>query len=100
MLKKGPETYDSGAVATNQIVKFKGKYYMYYHGSSDPAWSEPGATSIWTSNVAMSSDLVNWVKYLVNPIVEGDHSSPVLVSDGDRYRLYTMHNEVCMYNKK
>jgi len=97
VLKKGPEAYDSGAVASNQIVKFKGKYYMYYHGTTDSNWSSPDATSVWTSNVAMSSDLINWIKYPDNPIVEGDHSSPVIVYDGSKYRLYTMHNEVRLY---
>jgi beta-1,2-mannobiose phosphorylase / 1,2-beta-oligomannan phosphorylase len=97
VLKKGPETYDSGAVASNQIVKFKGKYYMYYHGSTDSGWAAPGATSIWTSNVAMSTDLIHWTKYPKNPIVEGDHSSPILVWDGNKYLLYTMHDKVWLY---
>ena len=100
VLSKGPGAYDSGAIASNQVFSFKGKYYMYYHGSSDARWATPGARSIWTSNVAMSSDLVHLVKYLKNPIVEGDHSSPVLVSDGKKFRLYTMHNEVWLYFSK
>jgi len=100
VLKKGPEAYDSGAVASNQVIKFKGKYYMYYHGSTDAGWATPGATSIWTSNVAMSADLEHWIKYPKNPIVEGDHSSPVMVSDGNKFRLYTMHNEVWLYYSK
>lgn len=97
VLKKGPDDYDSGAVANNQVVKYNGKYYMYYHGTSDAGWAEPGASSIWTSNTAMSTDLVNWIKYPKNPIVEGDHSSPIMVHDGRNYRLYTMHDKVCLY---
>lgn len=97
VLKKGPDIYDSGAVAANQIIKFKGKYYMYYHGTSDPKWDSPGNSALWTSNIAMSKDLIHWVKYPENPIVEGDHSSPVVVYDGSNYRLYTMHDEVCLY---
>ncbi len=100
ILGKGPDAYDSGAVASNQVIKFKGRYYMFYHGSTDAGWALPGATSLWTSNVAMSADLVHWVKYAMNPIVEGDHSSPILVPDGDKFRLYTMHNEVWLYNSK
>jgi beta-1,2-mannobiose phosphorylase / 1,2-beta-oligomannan phosphorylase len=100
VLGKGPGSYDSGAVASNQVIKFKGKYYMYYHGSADSTWYVPGATSLWTSNVAMSSDLIHWIKYPKNPIVEGDHSSPILVPDGDKFRLYTMHDKVWMYNPK
>ena len=97
VLKKGPGNYDSGAVACNQVIKFKGKYYMYYHGTSDAGWANQGAVSIWTSNVAMSTDLVTWTKYPGNPVVEGDHSSPIMVYDGNNYRLYTMHNEVWLY---
>jgi predicted GH43/DUF377 family glycosyl hydrolase len=97
VLKKGPGNYDSGAVASNQVIKFKGRYYMYYHGTSDGSWSNPGARSIWTSNVAMSTDMINWTKYPDNPVVEGDHSSPILVYDGKSYRLYAMHPEVWLY---
>lgn len=100
ILGKGPGAYDAGAVAANQVVKHNGKYYIYYHGSSDPNWDKPGSASIWTSNVAVSSDLINWVKYPGNPIVEGDHSSPILVPDGDKFRLYTMHDKVCLYLPK
>jgi predicted GH43/DUF377 family glycosyl hydrolase len=97
VLKKGPGNYDSGAVANNQVVRFNGKFYMYYHGTSDAGWSDPGASSIWTSNVAMSEDLIHWIKYPKNPVVEGDHSSPVMVFNGEKYRLYTMHPEVWLY---
>ncbi len=100
VLKMGPEEYDSGAVATNQIVKFKDRYYMYYHGSTNPNWADPDENALWTSSVAMSTDLVNWKKYPDNPIVEGDHSSPILVHDGDRYLLYTMHDIVWLYFPK
>lgn len=97
VMEKGPGNYDSGAVAANQIIKFRGNYYMYYHGSTDANWNSPGASSLWTSNVAMSTDLLHWQKYPHNPIVPGDHSSPILVPDGNKYRLYTMHNEVWCY---
>ena len=100
VLKKGPETYDAGAVAANQVIKWNGKYYIYYHGSSSPDWNKPGNNAVWSSNVAASSDLVNWVKYPGNPIVEGDHSSPILVPDGDKFRLYTMHDKVWLYLPK
>jgi sucrose-6-phosphate hydrolase SacC (GH32 family) len=100
VLGKGPENYDAGAVALNQVIEFKGKYYMFYHGSDDAEWATPGATSLWTSNVAVSDDLLHWIKYPGNPVVEGDHSSPVMVKDDKGYRLYTMHNEVCLYFPK
>ena len=100
VLKPGPDPYDSGAVASNQVIKYDGKYYMYYHGSSNVDWDKPGVVSTWTSNVAMSTDLVHWVKYPKNPIVEGDHSSPILVPEGDKFRLYTMHDKVWLYLPK
>lgn len=100
VLKKGPEKYDSGAVAANQVLKYKDKYYMFYHGSSDPGWDKQGAASIWTSNVAMSGNLMNWTKYPGNPIVQGDHSSPIIVQVNSEYLLYTMHPEVWLYLPK
>jgi beta-1,2-mannobiose phosphorylase / 1,2-beta-oligomannan phosphorylase len=100
VLKNGPEIYDESAVATNQVIKYKGKFYMYYHGSTYADWASLGATSSWTSNVAMSTDLINWVKYPDNPIVGGGESSPILVYDGSNYQLYTMHNEVRLHNAK
>jgi beta-1,2-mannobiose phosphorylase / 1,2-beta-oligomannan phosphorylase len=97
VLSRGPGAYDSGAVAANQVIRFNGKYYMYYHGSSNAGWDKPGTISLWTSNVAMSSDLIHWIKYPKNPIVEGDHSSPVIVNHDGRYRLYTMHDKTWLY---
>lgn len=96
VIKKGPGKYDAGAVAANQVVKYRDKYYIYYHASSDPM----NSSTAWSSNVAMSTDLVHWVKYPKNPIVEGDHSSPITVFDGKGYRLYTMHPDVFLYTSK
>ena len=97
VIKMGPEAYDEGAVAANQVLIHEGKYYLYYHGSSNPDWADPNANALWTSNVAVSTDLVHWEKYPENPIVEGDHSSPILVFDGEKNRLYTMHDKVWLY---
>jgi beta-1,2-mannobiose phosphorylase / 1,2-beta-oligomannan phosphorylase len=98
VLKKGPEKYDYRMIASNQVVKYNGRYYMYYHGSpkKDSGYPE----SSWTSNVAMSTDLIHWIKYPKNPIVSGDHSSPILVFDGKKYRLYTMHPSLWLYYSK
>ncbi len=97
VINKGPGAYDEGAVAANQVVRYNDKYYIYYHGSSNPDWADPNANALWTSNVAVSTDLVHWEKYSRNPIVEGDHSSPILVFDGEKQRLYTMHDKVWLY---
>lgn len=98
VLEKGPGSYDSAALAVNQVIKYRERYYMFFHGSSNPDWEI--SASIWTSNVAMSADLVHWEKYPENPIVEGDHSSPVVVPDGDKFRLYTMHAQAWLYYSK
>lgn len=97
VISRGPAEYDSGALAANQVVRFKGKYYIYYHGSTNKDWANPASFSVWTSNVAMSDDLIHWIKYQGNPVVKGDHSSPILVPDGNKFRLYTMHDKVWLY---
>lgn len=98
VVKPGPEKYDLGAVAANQIIKHNGKYYMYYHASADTEWlTNPGA---WNSNVAISTDLLHWKKYPGNPLVDGDHSSPIVVPTDKGMRLYTMHPEVWMYENE
>lgn len=91
VIKPGPEAYDLYGVAINQIIKYKGKYYGYYHATAYEDWRE------WSSCVAISDDLVNWTKYPRNPIMRDNKSSPILVHDGYQYRLYTMHDEVCAH---
>lgn len=98
VLKRGPEKYDFRMLAANQVVKYNDLYYMFYHGLSKETQSD--SEGIWTSNVAMSADLIHWIKYPLNPFVPGDHSSPILVFDGVKYRLYTMHPSVCLYYSK
>jgi hypothetical protein len=91
ILRPGPDRYDRAAIALNQIVKYDGRYVAYYHGTADEPWKD------WCTNVAMSSDLVHWRKYPHNPLVAGDRSSGIVVHDGDRFRLYTMHPDVRLY---
>jgi len=92
VIRPGPEPYDQSALALNQVVKYKGHYYGYYHGNADPKWRGP-----WTTNVAVSDDLIHWRKYANNPIISTDHSRAILVHDGRHYRLYTMHPDVRVY---
>ncbi len=91
VISMGPEKYDQNAVAMNQIIKYNGMYYAYYHASAFNPWRD------WTTNIAMSPDLIHWKKYSKNPIVSGNKSSGILVNDGSRYRLYTMHPDVNVY---
>jgi predicted GH43/DUF377 family glycosyl hydrolase len=91
----GPEPYDRHAVALNQIVQYQGRYYAYYHANADPQWR-----GNWTTNVAVSTDLIHWKKYPKNPIIRTDNSSGILVHDGRQYRLYTMHPDVRVFFPK
>lgn len=84
----GPHGYDKYAVAMNQVIKYKGLYYGYYHATAYADWRE------WSMNVAVSEDLIHWKKYSGNPVVGQNKSSGILVNDGKRYRLYTMHDKV------
>lgn len=98
VLGLGPKEYDIAAIAANQVVKYKGCYYLYYHATSDHRWAN--SQVLWSSNVAMSTDLIHWIKYPGNPVVEVDHSSPILVFDGEKPSLYTMHSDVWRFDPK
>jgi len=91
VLIPGPRRYDRKYVAFNQILRYKGRYYAYYHGS--PGEHRP---SLWSTNVAVSKDLIHWKKYPGNPLqpLRENKSSGILVNDGKQLRLYTMHNQV------
>jgi hypothetical protein len=88
----GPDAYDRHAVALNDVKRFRGRYYGVYHANADPEWKGP-----WTTCLAVSDDLVHWRKYPGNPVIRGDHSSGILVPDGGRFRLYTMHPDVRLW---
>lgn len=87
----GPGEYDKYGVAMNQVIKYKGLYYGYYHATAFKDWHE------WSTNVAISEDLIHWKKYPKNPIIGENKSSGIMVNDGKRYRLYTMHEKVEVY---
>ncbi|QDU11100.1 glycosylase [Gimesia aquarii] len=94
VLIPGPNAYDQKMIATNQILKYQGVYYMIYHGTA--AAQKP---SLWTTNIAASKDLIHWVKYSGNPLTpsSANQSSGLLIPDGKRFRLYTMHNQVDLH---
>jgi beta-1,2-mannobiose phosphorylase / 1,2-beta-oligomannan phosphorylase len=91
VIKMGPEIYDQFAVAMDQIIKYNGRYYGYYHATEFKDWHE------WTSCIAMSDDLIHWTKFDKNPIMRENKSSPILVFDGSRYNLFTMHPSVSLH---
>ena len=93
VLACGPEACDLHAVAFDQIVKYAGRYYAYYHSSPVADRSQ------WQTCLATSRDLVHWEKYAGNPLVPVDpehpkRSSAMLVHDGERHRLYTSHPDL------
>jgi hypothetical protein len=88
VIKLGPGAYDKYGVAMNQVIKYKDRYYGYYHATAYADWRE------WSTNVAVSEDLIHWKKYPGNPIVGENKSSGIMIQDGKRYRLYTMHDKV------
>ena len=79
------------------MIQYQGRYYAYYHGSGD---TKPPRT--WTTNVAMSTDRVHWKKYAGNPLrpIADNKSSGLLIYDGERFRLYTMHGQVDVYRPR
>ena len=94
VLSPGPGKYDRLMIAMNQVIKHKGRYYAFFHGSGTP--TKP---RLWTTNVAVSRDLVRWTKYGGNPLLPAkwNRSSGIVVHDGKRHRLYTMHDRVDAY---
>lgn len=92
--KISPETYDDQQDALNQIVKYKERYYAYYHESGGDF-----RPRLWSTNTATSKDLVHWTKYEGNPLfpIRENKSSGVFVHDGKRFRLYTMHGKVVVH---
>lgn len=92
VIARGPDAYDRHAVALNQVVRYRGRYYGVYHANADPDWKGP-----WTTCLAASEDLLRWEKYPGNPVVRSDDSSGILVGDGAGLRLYTMHPAVKLW---
>jgi predicted GH43/DUF377 family glycosyl hydrolase len=92
VMTPGPAEHEKDLIALNQIIKHKGRYYAYYHGS---AKTGPKA-KLWSTCVATSTDLIHWEKYAGNPLqpVEQNKSSGIVVHDGEKFRLYTMHPQV------
>ncbi len=93
VIAMGPDAFDRYAVAMDQVIKYKGRYYGYYHANDHNPWSRKG----WNSCIAMSDDLVHWTKYPFNPLMGDGKDSPVVVWDGTQYRLYTMHPGVYLF---
>ena len=90
-----PITRDTAISMRDHFIIKAGKKW-YCVGTSEPVWTGPNPGV----RLLESDDLIHWIKYPKNPIVQGDHSSPITVFDGKQYRLYTMHDEVYVYFPK
>lgn len=88
VLKPGPDAYDARAVAFNQIIQHGDRYFAVYHGSGHETPPR------WCTCLASSQNLKDWTKYPKNPLLGDNKSSGMFVSDGQRLRLYTMHDQV------
>ncbi|HVV99829.1 MAG TPA: glycosylase [Planctomycetaceae bacterium] len=91
VLARGPEAYDKQQIALNQIIRHKGRYYAYYHGSASTT-----RPALWTTSVATSTDLIHWKKYAGNPLTpeQDNRSSGIVIPVDGGFRLYTMHDAV------
>lgn len=91
VLAIGPGDYDKQMIALNQIVKLGDRYYALFHGTGTA--QKP---RLWTTDIAVSTDLRHWRKFSGNPLfpAQENKSSGILVHDGHRFRLYTMHEKV------
>jgi predicted GH43/DUF377 family glycosyl hydrolase len=91
VLARGPEPYDTEMIALNQVIPYRDRYYAIYHATRTP--EKP---RLWTTNLAVSEDLVTWKKYPGNPLFpEAENkSSGIWVHDGTQFRLYTMHEKI------
>lgn len=93
VLVPGPAEYDSDMIALNQIFKYKNSYYAIYHGSGK------SIPRTWNTDIARSTDLIHWTKYAGNPLVEDNKSSGQMVPVGLGFRLYTMHDQVDLFEQ-
>lgn len=97
VLVPGPGEYDQDLIAMNQIFRHGRRYYALLHGTKKSG--APQIPNQWTTNLATSTDLVRWEKYDKNPLrpASENKSSGQIFPDGDRFRLYTTHNQVDVY---
>ncbi len=98
VIEPGPEDYDRDQIAMNQIIRHRDQYYAVFHGSRKS--DDPKQPGLWATGLAQSTDLIHWTKYSGNPLrpVAENKSSGLLIHDGERFRLYTMHNEVHVHH--
>lgn len=94
VLARGPEPYDTQMLGLNQVIEHAGRFYAIYHGTRTPE-----RPRLWTTNLAVSRDLVTWKKYPGNPLFSEaeNKSSGIWVHDGRQFRLYTTHEKIDLH---
>lgn len=100
IISPGPDEFDHDLIAMNQIIKYNGRYFAVIHGTKKPA--DPMQPSQWSTGLATSQDLIHWTKYKGNPLrpISENKSSGLLIQDGKRFLLYTMHGKVDVHLPK
>lgn len=99
VLRPGPGPFDRDMIAIDQIIKYSGAYFAFYHGSG----SGVAMPRTWNTDIARSTDLIHWQKYSGNPIVDDNKSSGIVVpmitpgTAAHGFRLYTMHDRVDLF---
>ncbi len=93
VMRLGPEKYDREMIAMDQVFQRGDAYFAIYHGSG----SGEKVPRTWNTDIARSPDLVHWKKYAGNPIVDSNKSSGMVVPVGNGYRLYTMHDQIDVF---
>jgi hypothetical protein len=96
VLSPGPDSYDKELIAVNQVIRYNSAYYAIYHGSGTGA----AVPRTWTTDIARSTDRVHWQKYSGNPVVKGNKSSGMVVPTAGGFRLYTMHDQIDLFESK
>jgi len=97
VISPGPEPYCELMIALNQIISVDGKFVAVLHGTGSTQKPRD-----WCTYFAVSDDLIHWNMAPGNPVlpVKDNKSSGVLVHDGVRYRLYTMHGAVRVHSAR
>lgn len=93
VLVPGPDEFDHDLIALNQVFEYDGWFYAVFHGTKRSG--DPAIPNQWATGLARSRNLLQWTKHTepLRPIAE-NKSSGLILRDGNRFRLYTMHKEV------
>lgn len=92
ILYPGPAAHEQQMIAMNQVIRHGDRYYALYHGR--------GASPVWCSCLATSTDMIHWAKYTRNPLLADNQSSPQFLKVDGSYRLYACHDKITLFLPK